>query len=62
MAEIIRVYKESFPAFRLIGRGYTNDDQGTNGSFSQKWDEWFEKNYFGDLEKLGPLSEMGDFV
>jgi hypothetical protein len=44
-AEIIKVYKERFPAARLIGKRYTDADR-INGSFSAKWDEWFENKWF----------------
>lgn len=60
MVEIIKVYKESFPALRLIGKRYTDEDRDPNGSFSSKWCEWFEKGYFKTLEELGSLSENGD--
>ena len=52
MAEIIKVYKESVPAMRLIGKKYTNQDR-VNGLFGVKWDEWFKNNWFDQLEKLG---------
>jgi predicted transcriptional regulator YdeE len=60
MVEIIKVYRESFPSLRLIGKRYTDSDRGENGSFSNKWGEWFEKGYFEKLEKLGSLPENGD--
>lgn len=39
MAEIIKVYRESLMAIRLIGRRYTNADRDEYGSFSSKWCE-----------------------
>ncbi|NMA82638.1 MAG: GyrI-like domain-containing protein [Epulopiscium sp.] len=59
MVEIVNTYRESFPALRLIGKKYTNKDRGTDGSFSNKWGEWFEKGYFKTMEKLGDLQENG---
>ena len=57
MIEIIKVFKESLPAIRLIGKRHTDDDRDNQGSFAGKWGEWFEKGYFEILKELGPLSE-----
>lgn len=53
------MYKESFPALRFIGKRYTDSDRGSDGGFSEKWDEWFEQGYFEPLEKLGSASAHG---
>lgn len=53
MAEIIKVYKEQLPAVRLIGKRYTNDDRGEDGSFAGKWQEWFEQVGMKTLDALG---------
>lgn len=60
MVEIIKVYKESLPSLRLIGKRYTDSDRNEYGSFSHKWGDWFEKGYFKALEELGGLTENGD--
>ena len=60
MVEIIKVYRESLPSLRLIGKRYTNRDRDVNGGFGNKWGEWFEKGYFRTLEELGSLPENGD--
>lgn len=57
MVEIIKVYKESFPSLRLIGKRYTNKDRDEMGGFSSKWCEWHEKGYFNILEELESLPE-----
>jgi hypothetical protein len=57
MVEVIKVYKESFPSLRLIGRRYIDSDRGAEGSFGSKWGEWFEKGYFKPLEELRSLPE-----
>lgn len=56
MIQIIKTYRESLPSLRLIGKRYTNNDR-ENGSFGSKWDEWFQKGYFQELEGLGSLAE-----
>ena len=59
MATITKAYKETVPALRFIGKRYGNADR-VNGSFGAKWGEWFEKGWFGELEKLfdGKLAEI----
>ena len=50
MAEIIKTYKQTVGAMRLIGKKYGNDDR-VDGSFGAKWGEWFENGWFEVLEK-----------
>jgi hypothetical protein len=59
MVEIVKVYKERYPALRLIGKRYTNSDRGPAG-YAHKWGEWHQQGYFADLEKLGSAPEHGD--
>lgn len=49
MVEIIKIYRETVPALRFIGKKYRNQDR-KNGNFAHKWDEWFEKGWFAVLE------------
>jgi hypothetical protein len=60
MVEINKVYRESLPSLRLIGKKYSDSDRGVEGSFGGKWGEWFENGYFKTLEELGSLPENGD--
>jgi predicted transcriptional regulator YdeE len=56
MFEIIKSYKEHLPSLRLIGKRYTDSDR-VNGSFGEKWEEWFKRGWFDELEKsVPPLS------
>ena len=50
MAEIIKVYRQNIGALRFIGKKY-NDSDRMNGTFSLKWREWFENNWFEVIEK-----------
>lgn len=52
MAEIIKAYKARLPSLRFIGKRYTNADR-VDGSYSEKWGEWFRKGWFKVLEKHG---------
>jgi len=47
---IVKVYKESFPNVRFIGKKYTDNDR-VNGTFGVKWGEWFSNGWFDILEK-----------
>ena len=40
--EIVKVYKESLPAVRLIGKRYTNQDRDESGTFARYWQAWFQ--------------------
>ncbi len=48
MAEVIKVYKQTVPAMRFIGKKYTDNDR-INGNFSAKWGEWFSHNWFSAI-------------
>jgi predicted transcriptional regulator YdeE len=50
MSNIVKVYKETVPALRFIGKKYGDSDR-VNGSFGAKWHEWFSNGWFGTLEK-----------
>lgn len=52
MAKVIKVYKESFPPLRFIGKRYLDSDRGPDGGFANVWDQWFEHGDFKVLEEL----------
>lgn len=52
MAEIIKVYRQSLPDMRFVGRCYTEADR-KDGTFSHKWGEWFGQGLFEPLELKG---------
>jgi predicted transcriptional regulator YdeE len=51
MAQIIKAYPQDVPAFRFIGRKYTNKDR-VNGTYGAKWSEWFQNGWFDKVEKM----------
>jgi predicted transcriptional regulator YdeE len=59
MATITKVYKETVPALRFIGKRYVDSDR-IDGTFGAKWGEWFENGWFGVIEKQfeGNLAEI----
>ena len=46
---IVKVYKESMPNVRFVGKKYTDSDR-VDGMFGAKWGEWFANSWFGALE------------
>lgn len=50
MAEVIKVYRQSVPAMRFIGKKYRDDDR-IDGNFGAKWGEWFSNDWFTVIEK-----------
>ena len=58
--EIVKCYKEQFPALRLIGKRYTDDDRDENSSFGAKWDEWQAKGWFETIRKNANPSDAID--
>jgi len=56
---VTNIYKEHFPALRLIGKRYTNDDR-VEGGFGGQWGEWMGENRFTTMKdaiKTPPFSE-----
>ena len=64
MAEIIKIYKESLPSLKLIGKKYSNEDRDQYGSFGSKWgDEWFANGLFEKIENLKNIDvEPGSYL
>lgn len=53
--EIVKVYRESFPALRLIGKKYSNKDD-----IGAKWGQWHQNGWFDAIESLGLLPQNND--
>lgn len=53
--EIVKVYTESFPKLKLIGKKYTDKDD-----IGAKWGEWHQNGWFDAVEALGPLPQNND--
>ncbi|MGX6443549.1 AraC family transcriptional regulator [Neobacillus sp. K501] len=63
MSEIVKNYKQAFPAMRFVGMKYGNEDR-VEGSFAAKWGEWLETERFHELDDLVTedlTSEYEDF-
>lgn len=54
MAQIVKVYRQTIPAFRFIGKKYSNSDR-QNGTFGAKWSEWFQNGWFDEVEALSTI-------
>ena len=53
--EVTKVYKERFPELRFIGKSYAD-----GSDFGNKFGEWFQNNWFIELEKLGTSELTGN--
>ena len=51
--EVVKVYKEHYPALRFIGKRYTNDDR-KDGGFGDQWDEWRESDRYARMKAAVP--------
>lgn len=51
MHEIVKTYKQAIPAMTFIGIKYGDADR-VHGSFTAKWEEWFQADRFNQLESL----------
>ena len=71
--EVTKVYLEHFPALRLIGTRYTNDDRDDSGGYGKQWDEWITGDKFSamkrevnvnpfDEDTLGLMTMRGDMT
>ncbi len=58
--EIVKVYKESVPKIRLVGKRYTNADRDGNGTFGGHWREWFQKGWFDILRQCERIPNVSD--
>lgn len=54
--EVVKVYKEHYPALRFIGTKYTNDDRGADGGFGAQWGEWLSEGRFEKLTAQVPVA------
>jgi len=66
MPEIVKVYKQSIPAVKFIGRKYGDEDR-VDGSYSSKWQQWMGQGLSdpivqaaGGIEACRQLTEDGE--
>lgn len=64
MPEIKRVYRQSMPKMKLVGKCYREEDKA-NGTFGNKWGEWFENDWFSPLKMQDagePFADCDAFI
>ncbi len=44
--KIVKVYRESIPNIKLIGKRYTNSDRDATGTFARYLQQWFQQGFF----------------
>jgi len=64
--EIVKVYKQSIPAVKFIGKKYGDEDR-VDGGFASAWQQWIEQDLFdpivqaaGGIEACKQLLEDGE--
>lgn len=62
MAKIVNVYREKQPAFKLVGKSYSNEDRDGMGGFSSKWGDWFTCGWFDLVEACGKAHSESGYV
>ncbi len=50
--KVIKVYKEEYPALKLIGKRYTDQDRDPSGSFASYWELHFRENWNDVLTQI----------
>ncbi len=58
--KIVNVQCEKLPEMKLIGKCYRQSDADEFGSYSGKWDEWFQNNWFDALKGDGGIEKISD--
>ena len=58
--EIKKVYKETLPTVKLIGKKFTNSDRDQTGTFASYWQEAFKDNWFETLSQCSGVPDVGN--
>ena len=58
--KIEKVYKESLPAVKLIGKRYTDRDRDEMGTFTRNWEACFHEGWRDTLMKNGAIPGVSD--
>lgn len=58
--EVVKVYKESLPQVKLVGKRYTNADRDETGTFAGYWQQWFKDGWFDLLKQCARIPGMSD--
>lgn len=56
--KILETRLETYPAVKLIGKRYSDNDRDADGSYASKWDEWFRNGWFSQLK--GGIETISD--
>ncbi len=62
--KIVKVYRESMPSVKLIGKRYTDADRDASGTYAGHWQQWFSQGWFDVLTKrcAGVPNVSGDYI
>lgn len=58
--EIVKVYKESLPDVKLVGKRFTNKDRDESGTFSHYWQQCFHEGWPATLKQCESIPGVSD--
>lgn len=58
--DVVKVYQESLPEVKLVGKRYTDKDRDENGAFAKYWQQWFEEGWFDMLKEGAGIPGVSD--
>jgi len=58
--EIVKVYKETLPCVKLVGKRYTNKDRDETGTFACYWQQCFQEGWFDILKQCEGIPEVSN--
>ncbi len=58
--EIKKVYRESIPKVKLIGKRYTNADRDSAGTFASYWQQAFQEGWFETLQQCAGIPNISE--
>ncbi len=61
--KIVKVYRESMPNVKLIGKRYTDSDRDASGTYAGHWQQWFSQGWFDELSQCASAPNVsGDYI
>ncbi len=58
--KIVKVYRESIPNVKLIGKRYTASDRDASGTYAGHWHQWFQQGWFDELKQCASVPNLSN--
>ena len=58
--EIVKVYKQSLPRVKLVGKCYTNKDRDESGTFARYWQQCFSEGWLDKLKFSDAIPDVSE--